>query len=81
MDPDFLCRFLFWSLITNYVILLVWFLAFVFARSWIHKLHGRWFRLSDTAFDAIHYGGMAAYKIGIVVFNLPPLLALWLMGR
>lgn len=81
MIPDSLCRFLLWSLIINYVILLIWFLAFVFARNWLQRLHGRWFQLSDTGFDAIHYGGMAIYKIGILLFNLAPLLALWLMGR
>jgi len=81
MNPDFLYRFLLWSLIVNYAILLAWFLVFVFARSWIYQLHGRWFHLSNAAFDAIHYGGMAIYKIGILLFNLAPFLALCLMGR
>lgn len=81
MSPDAVGRFLLWSLIANYAILLVWFLVFVFARGWIQRLHGRWFRLSDASFDAIHYGGMAVYKIGILLFNLAPLLALCLAGR
>ena len=76
MDIDFLCRFLSWSLAFNYLVLLAWFLAFVFARSWLRGLHGKWFRLPDATFDAIHYGGMAAYKIGILLFNLAPLVAL-----
>ncbi len=80
MHVDFLCRFLLWSLAINYAILLVWFLALVVARPWIRRLHGRWFHLSDGAFDAIHYSGMAAYKIGILLFNLAPLLALHFMG-
>ena len=74
-------RFLCWSLIVNYAVLFIWFFAFVFARDRLHRLHGRWFRLSDTSFDAIHYGGMAVYKIGILLLNLAPLLALWLIGR
>ena len=41
----------------------------------------RWFALPDASFDAIHYGGMAAYKIGILLFNLAPLAALWLARR
>lgn len=81
MSPDFLCRFLLWSLIVNYAILLAWFLVFVFARSWIYRLHGRWFHLSSAAFDTIHYSGMAIYKIGILLFNLAPFLALCLMGK
>lgn len=76
MTSDFLCRFLLGSLAVNYLILIVWFLVFVFARSWLRGLHGRWFKLPDSTFDAVHYGGMAVYKIGILLFNLAPLLAL-----
>ncbi len=81
MDSDFLCRFLLWSLAFNYAVLLAWFLAFVTARDALRQLHGRWFALPDASFDAIHYGGMAAYKIGILLFNLAPLAALWLARR
>lgn len=45
-----------------------------------HRLHGRWFNLSATTFDALHYGAMAVYKIGIMLFNLVPLLVLYLLG-
>lgn len=31
-------------------------------------------------FDAIHYAGLAVYKIGIFLMNLAPLLALYLAG-
>ena len=77
MSLDFLRHFLLWSLAINYAILLTWFVVFVAARNWLRALHGRWFRLSDEAFDAIHYGGMAAYKIGVLLFNFVPLLALY----
>ena len=74
-------QFLLWSLAFNYAVLLVWFFAFIFARDGLRRLHGRWFRLSDSAFDAIHYGGMAAYKIGILLFNLAPFVALRIVGN
>lgn len=76
MNLDFLCRFLLWSLAINYAILLTWFFAFVFARDWMQQIHGRWFRLTDSTFDTVHYSGMAAYKLAIFIFNLAPLLAL-----
>ena len=76
MTIDFLCRFLAWSLAFNYLVLLVWFFVFVSARHWFRDLHGRWFKMPDTTFDAIHYGGMAVYKLGILLFNLAPLIAL-----
>lgn len=75
-----LCHFLLWSLAINYGILLVWFLAFVFCHDWLRSFHGRWFKLSDATFDAIHYSGMAIYKIGIMLFLLVPFLVLYLTG-
>ncbi len=79
MTHDQLIHFLLWSMVVNYIVLIAWFLAFVSARGWMRRLHGRWFRFSDDTFDAIHYGGMAVYKIGVLLFNVAPLLALCLM--
>ena len=81
MHDHLVFRFLLFSMLINYAVLIVWFLAFINARAWMRGLHGRWFKLPDATFDAIHYGGMAAYKIGILLFNLAPLLALWLLRR
>jgi uncharacterized protein DUF6868 len=68
---------LLWCTVVNYGILLLWFLFFVFARDWMHRIHGRWFRLSSDHFDALHYAGMAIYKIGILLFNLVPTVVLF----
>jgi hypothetical protein len=57
-------------------LLFIWFGVFVFAHDWLHRMHGRWFKLSAETFDAIHYAGFAAYKIGILLFFLVPLVAL-----
>ena len=81
MNLDFWCRFLLSSVLINYIILMIWFLAIIFARDWIKQVHGKWFNLSDATFDAIHYGGMAVYKIGILLFNLVPLIAIYFMGK
>jgi hypothetical protein len=73
-------NFLLWCTVLNYGILVVWFLVFVFAHNWIQRLHGRWFRLSREHFDALHYAGMSIYKIGIILFNLVPLIVLSILG-
>ena len=45
------------------------------AGDWIYRLHGALFKhLSRESFDAIHYGGMAAYKMTIVLLTGVPLL-------
>ena len=78
MDVDFVIRLLLWSLLVNYVVLFIWFGVFISAHGWLRRLHGRWFTMSDNTFDAVHYGGMAVYKVGVLLFNLAPLVALWL---
>lgn len=76
MELETLSRFFLWCTIINFAVLLLWFLLFSLAHDWVHRLHGRWFRLSVEQFDAIHYAGIAAYKIGILLFNLVPYVAL-----
>ena len=46
----------------------------------MYRLHGRWFQLSVQQFDALHYAGMAMFKIGILLFNLVPYIALRIVG-
>ncbi|MBS2035715.1 hypothetical protein JST97_12060 [bacterium] len=73
-------NFLGYCCILNYAILMVWFLALVIAREGIYRLHSTWFRLSPQQFDAIHYSGMAVYKILVLVLNFVPYLVLRYSG-
>lgn len=76
MNLNQVSDFLLFSMLINYAILTVWFLVFMFAYQWLYRLHGKWFSLSNSQFDAIHYGSMAVYKIGVMLFNLTPWLVL-----
>jgi len=76
MEADRFSRILLYSTIINYAVLVVWFGAFLAAHEWLYRLHTKWFRLSPDAFDAMHYGGMAVYKIGILLLNVTPLIAI-----
>ena len=71
---------LLWCTAINYGVLLCWFLVFVFAHDWMFRLHGRWFRLRVEQFDAIHYAATAVYKIGILLLNLVPYVALLIVA-
>jgi hypothetical protein len=71
---------LLWCVGLNYAVLLIWFGVFVFAHEWMYRLHGRWFKLSVEAFDALQYAGLSVYKIGIILLNLVPLVALCLVS-
>ncbi|MEO8442807.1 MAG: DUF6868 family protein [Betaproteobacteria bacterium] len=78
MTPNELKDFLIWCTAINYAVLFLWFGAFVGAHGWMYRLHARWFRIPVETFDAIHYAGMAAYKIGVLFLNVAPLAALYL---
>ena len=73
--------YLLWCTDLNYGILIVWVLFFLLAYDWMYSFHGRWFHLSREQFDTLHYAGMALYKIGILLFNLVPYIALRIVGR
>jgi hypothetical protein len=81
MSVEFARRFLFWCAVVNYGVLLAWFLAFVLAHEEMLRLHSTWFHLSREQFDALHYGGMAIYKVGILLFNLVPWFVLRVILR
>jgi hypothetical protein len=81
MSLEMIRKVLLWCTVINYGILLIWFLFFMLAHDWIYQLHGTWFHLSVEQFDALHYAGMALYKVGILLLNLVPYIALRLVGR
>jgi hypothetical protein len=81
MNQQFLSDFFLWCTILNYLVLISWFAIFSLAHEWLSNLLGRWFRLTTAQFDAIHYGVMAAYKVGILLLNLVPYIALNIVAR
>ena len=69
-----------WCILINWGLLLWWFLFITLAHDWMYGFHTKWFKISVETFDAIHYAGMALFKIGIILFNLVPYLALRIVG-
>lgn len=76
MSVEMLRDLLGWSALVNYLVLLWWFVAFVYAHDLVYRIHTRWFTLTPEQFDAIHYGGIGLYKLLVFVFNLVPFLVL-----
>lgn len=82
MDLQLLKTFLLWNLSINYLIIISWFAAFVFAHDGMYRLHDRWFPLTVEHFNVVHYLGISIYKIGVLLFNLVPyFVLLYLTGR
>ena len=80
MSIEMLRSTLLWCTAINYAVLLIWFLLYVLPHGWLYRLWGRWFHLTDEQFDALSFGGILLYKLGIMLFNLAPLVALYLAG-
>ena len=79
MTTEHAREILLWCALINYGVLILWFVAFLTAHDMLYRLHKRWFRISVEAFDGTHYGGMAIYKVGILLLNLVPYVALTLV--
>ena len=79
MNPDTIKTLLLYSLLFNFAILLISFGVFRFSHDWLYRFYSRWFSFSLKSFDTLNYGCMAIYKIGIMLFNIVPLLALWVV--
>jgi hypothetical protein len=75
-DPG-LIPFLLWCAVANYGLLLVASFAAVALRTPMHRLHQRWFALTDAQIDAFLYAFLGLYKLAIWFFLLVPALVLW----
>ena len=80
MSIDVVRNFFLWCAVINYLLLVVWFLLLVFPHQWLYRRWGKWFTLTAQQFDAINFGGIALYKLGILLLNLVPYIALRVVG-
>jgi hypothetical protein len=69
---------LLWCVLINYLLLIIWVAIVAFAHDWFFRWNTRWFKIGVEHFDAINFAGIAFYKIGIILLNLVPLIALYL---
>lgn len=67
---------LLWCAVINMGMLVWWFLFIVFAHDWVYRMHSKWFKISEERFDAIHYTGIAFFKLCVFFFNIVPYIAL-----
>jgi hypothetical protein len=79
MDKITIRKALLWCTIINYGLLIVWFLVFWLAHDWMHMVHANLFHVSVEQFDLINYGGILLFKVGILLLNLVPCIALYLV--
>ena len=76
MTVEVITAVLGWCILINFALLVWWVLFLALAHDWTYQLHTKWFRFSPEQFDSIHYSLMGIFKIGVIIFNLAPYLAL-----
>ncbi|HZT83500.1 MAG TPA: hypothetical protein VFA26_24935 [Gemmataceae bacterium] len=79
MNVETLRAALLWCTVINFAMLLLWAMLALLAPGYV-RWHGRLFRLSAEQMDAISYGGMLLYEMGVILFNLVPCIALWIVA-
>lgn len=78
MTIEMLQTVLLWCSVINLALLTWWWLFFWLAHDFVYRVHTRWFQLTVEKFDAIHYAGMAVFKLFVLGCNVTPYLALWI---
>ena len=81
MDIKTLRRFFAWCTVIDYAILLLWFLLFVFARGWLVGVSGGNYGVLESTVVAMSLGGIGLFKLGVMMFNLVPYIALRIASR
>ena len=76
MNIEFAREFLGWCALLNVGLICFWFLFFWLGHDVMYRYHSKLFQVSVETFDAIHYAGLAAFKMGVMLLNLVPYLAL-----
>ncbi len=65
-----------WCTVINCGILLFWAVFTMVSRDWQSRLHGKFYGLSVEQFNALNWVAMVLFKMGIILFNLVPYIAL-----
>ena len=76
MNIEILTSFLMTCTLINFALLMIMFLAVVFARDFIFSIHGRWFKMPREKFDFALYLFLGLYKILVIVFCFVPWIVL-----
>ncbi len=81
MNVQTLKSFFGWCTVIDYGILLLWTLVFMMAHDWHFGMTSRFFHITAEQYDLVSFGGIAFFKILIMMINLVPYIALSIIGR
>ena len=68
-----------WVTVINIGLIIFWGVMIMTAGNFVYRVHSRIFPMSKEQFYQIHYAGLVFAKLVIFVFNLVPLLAMYIV--
>ena len=71
--------FLLWGAGLNYLVLIIGFLAWIWAGDALYRLHSRWFDIDRATCNAAAYVLLGLYKLGTWMFFVVPWLVLCIL--
>ena len=80
MDLDKLHDFFLWSLVVNACIYIISVVGVLSLRSFMCKIHGKLFGVSEEIASKVMYQYLAIYKLLLIVFNLVPWIAIQMIN-
>jgi hypothetical protein len=78
MSIETLRHLLIWCTVIDYGILILWSVLTLFVFGGMQRFCSRWFGVSAEQFYAINFAGIAFFKSAVILFNLVPLIAVYL---
>lgn len=69
-----------WCLVIDYSILIVWAVFSLIGREWFGRTWGSMFDIPPEKVRSINFLCIAIFKMGVIIFNLVPYLALRIMS-
>jgi hypothetical protein len=81
MSIELVRNALLWCTVINFALLALWsLLLYVLPHEWLYRILRRWCHLTAEQFDTANLAGIVLYKVGIILFNLVPYIALRIVG-
>lgn len=69
-----------WCSLINIGLLLLMFVLVTLMRSFVYKMHSKWFPITESQFNIAIYSFFGFYKVVVYVFNIIPWLALCIVA-
>ena len=79
MSIEIARSFFLWCSVIHIVLLLVWAGLATLGRDWMYRLLSRLFRISAEQLDLFNLAGITLYKTGVLLFNIVPCIALYIV--